>query len=118
MTGYRRAKSRKTTEGMVRARELARERSQPTPEGIAIAKERIGASPALARKAYRLAERSGIPGGGPAMLTMATLAECSERGTFAPSPVPATGLPAVDGDGTGRSVGAVYDFRHGVQRIA
>lgn len=118
MTGYRRAKSRKRTGEMLRWMDRRRQSMQDRPDAVAMAKERIGASPALARKAYRLAQRAGLPGGVPAMLTMATLAECSERGTFTPSPVPATGLPAFDADGTGRNVGAVYDFRHGVQRIA
>jgi hypothetical protein len=39
-----------------------KERSQPTPESVAVAAERIATTPAHSRKAYRLAKRLGLPG--------------------------------------------------------
>ena len=53
---------RAIAEGEVQARERARERSQFTPASVAEAVERIAKSPALGRKAYRLAKRIGLPG--------------------------------------------------------
>jgi len=61
-TGQRRAANRATTEGMIRRRETARERAQFTPASVAEAVDRIAKSPALGRKAYRLAKRIGLPG--------------------------------------------------------
>jgi len=43
-------------------RERLRERCNPTPESVAIAAERIATSPKYGRKAYRLAQRLGLPG--------------------------------------------------------
>ena len=48
--------------GEIEARERARERAAYTPAMVAEAVERIGRSPALGRKAYRLAKRLGLPG--------------------------------------------------------
>ncbi len=39
-----------------------KERSQPTPESVAVAVDRIATSPLYSRKAYRLAKRIGLPG--------------------------------------------------------
>ena len=61
-TGARRQANRATTEGMIRRREAARERAQFTPASVAEAVDRIAKSPALGRKAYRLAKRIGLPG--------------------------------------------------------
>lgn len=61
-TGQRRAANRKQVEGMLARREAARERAGYTPESVAVAVERIANSPALGRKAYRLAKRLGLPG--------------------------------------------------------
>lgn len=108
--GLRRERVRQLTEGHAEWMDRRREAMQDRPETVAMARERIGQSPALARKAYRLAERSGIPGGVPAMLTLATLAGCSERGRHVPQPTPECGVPAVDGDGTEwRGGGALYN---------
>lgn len=49
-------------EGEIQARERARERAAYTPAMVAEAVERIAKSPALGRKAYRLAKRLGLPG--------------------------------------------------------
>jgi hypothetical protein len=46
----------------IQARERARERASYTPPMVAEAIERIAKSPALGRKAYRLAKRLGLPG--------------------------------------------------------
>jgi hypothetical protein len=61
-TGQRRASRRTVTEGALMRQERARERSQFTPASVAEAVERIAKSPALGRKAYRLAKRIGLPG--------------------------------------------------------
>ena len=61
-TGQRRASRRTVTEGALMRQERARERSQFTPASVAEAAERIAKSPALGRKAYRLAKRLGLPG--------------------------------------------------------
>jgi hypothetical protein len=53
---------RAIAEGEIQARERARERAAYTPPMVAEAIERIGRSPALGRKAYRLAKRIGLPG--------------------------------------------------------
>lgn len=44
------------------SRDRARERAAYTPDMVAAAVERIAHSPALGRKAYRLAKRLGLPG--------------------------------------------------------
>lgn len=49
-------------EGEIQARERARARAAYTPAMTAEAVERIATSPALGRKAYRLAKRLGLPG--------------------------------------------------------
>lgn len=49
-------------EGEIQARERARARAAYTPAMVAEAVERIAHSPALGRKAYRLAKRLGLPG--------------------------------------------------------
>ena len=61
-TGARRQANRATTEGMLARKERIRERAAYTPAMVAEAIERIGRSPALGRKAYRLAKRIGLPG--------------------------------------------------------
>lgn len=99
-TGQRRASRREQTAGALAWRERRREALQDRPDAVAMARERISASPHLSRKAYRLAQRAGLPGGVPALLTLATLAECSQRGRFVPQPTPTTGIPATPGDGT------------------
>lgn len=99
-TGQRRAKNRQATAERLAFNERRREALQDRPDAVAMAKERIGNSPHLARKAYRLAQRAGIPGGVPELLTLATLAESSGRGAFMPAPSPREGLPATAGDGT------------------
>jgi len=53
---------RAIAEGEIQARERARERAAYTPPMVAEAVERIAHSPALGRKAYRLAKRLGLPG--------------------------------------------------------
>lgn len=98
--GMRRAETRKATEGHLRWMERRKAALQDRPDAVAMAKERIGASPMLSRKAYRLAERSGLSGGVAELLQTATLAECSERGRYHPMPTPTTGVPAQPGDGT------------------
>lgn len=124
MTGYRRSKSRRRTGEMLRWMDRRRQSMQDRPDTVFWAKVRVGESPALSRKAYRLSQQSGLPGGVPELLQTATLAECSDRGTFSPGPVPATGLPAVDGDGTewrgrgGRFNGAVRLRDDERQRVA
>jgi len=60
--GQRRAKRRTITEGMLAMRERMRERSNPTPESVAIAVERIAKTPKHGGKAYRLAKALGLPG--------------------------------------------------------
>jgi hypothetical protein len=47
---------------MLARKERIRERAAYTPAMVAEAIERIGRSPALGRKAYRLAKRLGLPG--------------------------------------------------------
>ena len=84
MTGYRRSQNRKATAAMLAWRERRRDGTQDRPDAVAMAKERIGQSPHLSRKAYRMAQRAGIPGGVPALLTLAALAECSRRGRVVP----------------------------------
>jgi hypothetical protein len=44
------------------SRDRARERASYTPDMVAAAVERIAHSPALGRKAYRLAKKLGLPG--------------------------------------------------------
>lgn len=61
-TGQRRADRRAITEQRIAMRERLRQRSQPTPESVAVAVERIARAPAHSRKAYRLAKRIGLPG--------------------------------------------------------
>lgn len=61
-TGARRNANRATTEGMLARKERIRERAAYTPAMVAEAIELIGNSPALGRKAYRLAKRIGLPG--------------------------------------------------------
>jgi len=61
-TGQRRAAKRGQTEGVLARREQARERAAYTPASVAEGVERIANSPALGRKAYRLAKRLGLPG--------------------------------------------------------
>jgi len=61
-TGQRRASRRQQTAGVLSRREQARERAAYTPASVAAAVERIATSPALGRKAYRLAKRLGLPG--------------------------------------------------------
>ena len=46
----------------IQAREMAKARAQFTPASVAEAIERIGNSPKLGRKAYRLARKIGLPG--------------------------------------------------------
>lgn len=117
MTGYRRSKSRKRTAEMLRWMERRKASLQDTPAAVAEARERIGNSPSLARKAYRLAKRSGIVGGVPGLLSEASLAECSERGRYVASPSPEP-VHATDGDGTAwRGGNTVYGFDHGVQAV-
>lgn len=113
-TGKRRSVNRKRTAEMLRWMERRKAALQDTPASVAVARERIGNSPALARKAYRLAGKSGLPGGVPELLTTATLAECSERGRFVPVATPTTGIPATEGDGSRPMAGVLYEFRHGV----
>lgn len=60
--GARRQAYRATTEGMLARKARARERAAYTPAMTAEAIERIATSPALGRKAYRLAKRLGLPG--------------------------------------------------------
>jgi hypothetical protein len=52
----------KVAAGEIAAKEQARERAAYTPASVATAVERIATSPALGRKAYRLAKRLGLPG--------------------------------------------------------
>ena len=98
-------------------RQRLRERNQPTPEGVAIAMERIGQSPAIARKALRVGHGVGLSD-----VRSIVRGACGFHdpapATFTPAPAPATGCPATDGDGTGwRGGNAVYDFAHGVQTV-
>ena len=116
--GYRRAQYRKVCEGHLAWQDRRKQAMQDRPDSVAMARERIGQSPALSRKAYRLAQRSGIVGGVPGLLETATLAECSERGRFVASVTPTTGTPATGGDGTEwRGGDTVYSFDHGVQAV-
>ena len=108
LKGMRRAQNRKATDGHLKWLDRRKAALQDRPDAVAMAKERIGASPMLARKAYRLAERSGIPGGVPALLQEATLAECSGRGQYRPQPTPTTGLPAAEGDRHGEPGSGFY----------
>jgi hypothetical protein len=52
----------KVAAGEIQAREQARARAAYTPASVAESVERIANSPALGRKAYRLAKRLGLPG--------------------------------------------------------
>ena len=61
-TGFRRAKKARTTAEQIAMRERLRERCNPTPDAVAMACERISKAPAHSRKAYRLAQRIGLPG--------------------------------------------------------
>ena len=61
-TGQRRAERRTATAERLAMLERLRERNNPTPEGVAMAVERIAKTPMHSRKAYRLAKRIGLPG--------------------------------------------------------
>jgi hypothetical protein len=116
MTGFRRAQNRKKTAEMIRWQNRRREGLQDRPDSVAMAKERIGHSPALAKKAYRLASRSGIPGGVPALLQLAALAETVQRGRYVPAALPFAGVPAAPGDtvtGCGCECRPARDFHTG-----
>lgn len=117
-TGQRRQGYRTATAEMLAWKERRKEALQDRPDAVAMARERISGSPHLSRKAYRLATRAGLPGGVPALLEMATLAEVTDRGHYTPAPTPATGHPATEGDGTGTYTGRSFEFRHGVRELA
>lgn len=61
-TGQRRNRKAAITAENLAMRERLRERNQPTPASVAVAVERIATSPAYGRKAYRLAQKIGLPG--------------------------------------------------------
>lgn len=88
-TGQRREAYRKATAERLAWEARRREALQDRPAAVAEARERVSGSPHLSRKAYRLAARAGLPGGVPALLTLATLAEVTERGNYTPAPAPA-----------------------------
>jgi len=111
--GQRRARNRGRTAEVLAWRHRRREALQDRPDSVALARERISGSPALSRKAYRLAQRCGMAGV-PELLTEATLSECSVRGHYRPAPIPA---PIAADDGIGRMEGRVYEFRHGVRAV-
>lgn len=112
-TGQRRSRNRAATAERLAWMHRRREALQDRPDSVAMARERVSGSPALSRKAYRLAQRCGMAGV-PELLTAATLSECSVRGQYRPAPIPAP-IPA--DDGIGRTAGRLYDFRHGVRSV-
>ena len=116
-TGQRRARKAKVTAEAIAKRERLRERNQPTPEGVAIAMERIGQSPAVARKALRVGKGVGLSDVRSVVREACGFHDPAPA-TFTPSPVPMTGSPATDGDGTAwRGGNTVYGFEHGVRAV-
>ena len=116
-TGQRRSRKAKTTAEMIAKRERLRERNQPTPEGVAIAMERIGQSPAIARKALKVGKPLGLDAVR-SIVREACGFHDPAPATFTPSPVPMTGIPATAGDGTEwRGGDTLYGFDHGVRAV-
>lgn len=116
-TGQRRARKAKITAEAVAKRERLREKNLPTPEGVAIAMERIGQSPAIGRKALKVGRGVGLSDVR-SIVREACGFHDPAPATFAPAPAPVSGMPATDGDGTAwRGGNAVYDFAHGVQAV-
>lgn len=113
-TGQRRARKAKVTAEAIAKSERLRERNLVTPEGVAIAMERIGQSPAIARKALKIGQGVGLSD-----VRSIVREACGFRdpapATFTPAPAPVCGLPATPGEWRGGN--AVYDFTHGVQRV-
>jgi len=99
MNGLRRQSYRKRTREMMAERERSAQRTPMTPPAMAIAVERLTASPTLYRKALILAGKAGY-GSVDAMLAAVAGEGHTRRGAFTPTPTPTAGIPATAGDGT------------------